>query len=243
MNMKEPHMMRPSVKRSPILSPSVLFFVLLSSCLVFLTLPGRPALSLPGDGHDQEGTKDRFYRFERQEVEVKDFEARGYILDIGGGGEGVIGRLKGEQVIAIDISKRELADAPAGPLKVIMDARDLQFLDAAFNTATSFFTLMYVDGSDHPAVFKEIHRVLVPGGRFLIWDVLYPERTDPDIDIAVVPLEVKLPGEKLGTGYGSGWPEKGRDLTYYIELARTIGFEIVSHNEDDLVFYLELKKP
>jgi len=235
MKMKEPHTMRPSIKRSPIFSHSVLFFVLLSSCLVFLALPGPPALSSPD--------KDRFYRFEQQEVEVKDFEAKGYILDIGGGGEGVIGRLKGEQVIAIDISKRELADAPAGPLKVIMDARDLQFLDATFNTSTSFFTLMYVDGSDHPAVFSEIYRVLVPGGRFLIWDVLYPKRTDPDIDIAVVPLEVKLPGEKLGTGYGGGWPEKGRDLAYYIALAETIGFEVISQNEDDLVFYLELKKP
>jgi len=84
-------------------------------------------------------TQDRVLRFEMQQVIVNDFKAEGYILAIGGGGEGTIGRLKGSQVIAIDIRKIELEEAPDGPLKIIMDARDLQFLDNAFNTATSFF--------------------------------------------------------------------------------------------------------
>jgi SAM-dependent methyltransferase len=197
----------------------------------------------PAAMREDESSKDRFYRFEMQEVTVHDFDSRGYILDIGGGGEGVIGRLKGEQVIAIDISKRELQDAPEGPLKVIMDARDLQFLDGTFNTATSFFTLMYIHGSDHEQVFKEIFRVLAPGGSFLIWYVLYPKRTVEDIDIAVVPLKVILPGKELQTGYGSGWPKNGRDHQYYINLAKSTGFEIVSHSEKDLVLYLELRKP
>ena len=76
--------------------------------------------------------QDRTLRFEMQYVTINNFEADGYILAIGGGGEGTIGRLKGRQVIAVDISKRELEEAPDGPLKIIMDARDLKFLDKTF---------------------------------------------------------------------------------------------------------------
>ena len=47
-----------------------------------------------------------------------------------------------------------------------MDARDLQFLDNTFSAATSFFTLMYIPGSDHAKVFDEVLRVLEPGGPF-----------------------------------------------------------------------------
>jgi hypothetical protein len=39
-------------------------------------------------------------------------------LDVGGGGEGVIGRLKGRQVIAIDIRKGEPEKADDGPMLI-----------------------------------------------------------------------------------------------------------------------------
>ena len=72
------------------------------------------------EDHHPEISEDRIIFFERQEVVVDDFEAPGYILDIGGGGEGIIGRLKGEQVIAIDPNRRELEGAAGGPLKIVM---------------------------------------------------------------------------------------------------------------------------
>ena len=40
-------------------------------------------------------------------------DLRGSILDIGGGGEGVIGRLYGRQVVAIDNRQEELDEAAA----------------------------------------------------------------------------------------------------------------------------------
>ena len=40
-------------------------------------------------------------------------DLRGSILDIGGGGEGVIGRLYGRQVVAIDNRQEELDEARA----------------------------------------------------------------------------------------------------------------------------------
>jgi SAM-dependent methyltransferase len=185
---------------------------------------------------------DHFYRLDPEEVTVKDFPAQGYILDIGGGGEGIIGRLKGEQTIAIDISKAELEASPAGPLKIIMDARDLQFLDSTFNTATSFFTFMYIDAGDHERVFREISRVLAPGGKFLVWDVLYPARHDTTKDIALVPLTVKLPDREINTVYGGAWPDEGRELSHYVTLAEKTGFEIATTEVNGRVFFLELGK-
>ena len=41
--------------------------------------------------------QNRLFFFVRQEVVVQDFDSTGRILDIGGGGEGIIGRLKGGQ--------------------------------------------------------------------------------------------------------------------------------------------------
>src|SRR5690348_1504129 len=86
----------------------------------------------------------KMHVFERQDFAVSDFRASGYILDIGGGGEGIIGQMKPSQVIAIDLVKRELEEAPPGPLKIVMDATDLKFLDRSFDTVTAFFSLMYM---------------------------------------------------------------------------------------------------
>lgn len=60
---------------------------------------------------------DQIQFFELQNVTIDNFEVEGRILDIGSGGEGIIGRLMGEQVIAIDPSARELEEAPAAPPK------------------------------------------------------------------------------------------------------------------------------
>ena len=196
------------------------------------------------EDHHPEISEDRLFFFERQEVVVDDFDATGFILDIGGGGEGVIGKLKGEQVIAIDPSKRELEGAAAGPLKIIMDATNLQFLDGTFSTATSFYTLMYIKGTDdHKKAFSEVFRVLTPGGRLLIWDAVFPPCFDEDKDIAVFPLTVQLPDEEIDAGYGVLWPEEGRDLSYYVGLAENAGFEVISRRESNQMFFLELRKP
>jgi hypothetical protein len=51
---------------------------------------------------NEKSLEERYYLYERQLVTLDDFPSSGHILDIGGGGEGVIGRLKGQDVIAID---------------------------------------------------------------------------------------------------------------------------------------------
>ena len=124
-----------------------------------------------------------------------------------------------------------------------MDAMDLQFLDEIFSTATSFYTLMYIKGADHEKVFREVLRVLTPGGRMFIWDAIFPPRLAEDKDRAVFYLTVKLPDEEIDTGYGVPWPEKGRNVSYFARLAEKVGFKVISEKEEDYQLFLELKKP
>jgi ubiquinone/menaquinone biosynthesis C-methylase UbiE len=185
----------------------------------------------------------KYYILDKKEVTLSDIEVSRYILDIGGGGEGIIGQLKGGQVIAIDPSKRELEEAADGPLKIVMDARELQFLDNSFEAATSFFTLMYIPAAEQKKVFEEVFRVLESKGRFLIWDLNLPQRLDDKKDIVVIYLEVKLPDLYIETGYGTRWPEQVQDLAYYKKIAQQAGFITAEQKEDGRVFYMELQKP
>jgi ubiquinone/menaquinone biosynthesis C-methylase UbiE len=115
------------------------------------------------------------YDTDAQTVEVSRIETDGLILDVGGGGEGIIGRLNGEQVVAIDTREGELMETHNEALKVVMDAADLRFLPKSFDVCTAFFSLMYIPKSIHQKVFEEVFRVLKDRGRFLIWNARIPE--------------------------------------------------------------------
>jgi ubiquinone/menaquinone biosynthesis C-methylase UbiE len=188
----------------------------------------------------------KMHVFERQDFAVADFQASGYILDIGGGGEGIIGQMKPSQVIAIDLVKRELEEAPAGPLKIVMDATDLKFLDRSFDTVTAFFSLMYMRPAIQQKTFAEVFRVLAPGGRWLIWDASIPRALNDETRGPVFRFRFQLPGKVVQTGYGTFWPEQPMDLEYYQRLAHQTGFEIAAAREQPGAFRtitLELRKP
>src|SRR5690242_814395 len=149
--------------------------------------------AMTGAGAAAAADPPKMHQFARQDFVVADFQAAGYILDIGGGGEGIIGQMKPKQVIAIDLSKRELEEAPAGPLKIVMDATDLKFLDASFETATAFFSLMYMRPEVQKRVFAEVYRVLNVGGRWLVWDAVIPRALENDTRGPVFRFRFQLP--------------------------------------------------
>lgn len=186
-------------------------------------------------------SEEEMFIIEKQKVILKDFDSSGLILDIGGGGEGIIGVLK-DEVIAIDKRKEELEEALEGPLKVVMDARNLQFLDKTFETVTSFFTLMFIKEPDRKKVFEEVYRVLKPGGKFLVWDVVIPPKGAHSKEWFVVPVAVEVRNEKIETGYGVRWEGSEQDAKYYMNVAEDVGFEVVKKEERDQNFFLHLKK-
>jgi ribosomal protein S18 acetylase RimI-like enzyme len=184
----------------------------------------------------------RMHVFERQLVTVEGLPASGATLDIGGGGEGVIGLIARQRVVAIDRLKEELEEAPAGPLKIVMDARDLQFLDGAFRTVTSFFSLMYIQAKDHRRVFEEVFRVLAPGGRLLIWDAVMSPCSDEKKDIAAFPVTELPRGGEVSTRCGVRWPAEGRGTAHFPRLARAVEFETRSVHAAGQHVCLELQK-
>lgn len=106
-------------------------------------------------------------------------ELDGEILDVGGGGEGTIGRLYGSQVTAIDNRQEELDEAPDGYKKMLMDRTDLLFDDGSFDHVTFFYSLMFMSQREQEQAIQEAARVLKHGGELHIWgcDIAsaYPE--------------------------------------------------------------------
>ncbi len=187
--------------------------------------------------------QNRVFQVCDQTVVLEDFPAEGWILDIGGGGEAVIGQLKKSQVVAIDVFPRELAEAPSGPLKIVMDARELQFLDCTFNTVTAFFSFMFIHPSDREKVLREIYRVLAPRGQFMLWDIDIPQRPERERDMMVFHLQVKLPTMVINTGYGTPYTEQCTTLHDYIVQARDIGFTWIEQGFAGQTFFCKFQKP
>jgi len=185
---------------------------------------------------------ERMYSIGVQSINLTEFSQEGRILDIGGGGEGIIGQLLGEKVVAIDPRGDELEEAAEGPLKIIMDARELKFLNETFDGITSFFTLMYVEKQYHYKVFEEIHRVLKDKGEFTMWDATIPQYPGEIKDIFLVPLEIKLRSRKITTTYGVLWDKAEQDMNYYIKLGETVGFQIVMKEEINQIYCIKFKK-
>ncbi|MFW9920117.1 MAG: class I SAM-dependent methyltransferase [Candidatus Thorarchaeota archaeon] len=179
-----------------------------------------------------------------QEIELKRIDTEGYLLDIGGGGEGVIGQLEGTRVVAIDMRKEELEEAKIGDyLRIVMDATDLQFLDGSFSTVTAFFSMMYMNDETKRMVFKEASRVLVPGGEFRLWDLIVPKQFDENKKVYAVMLKIHLPDREIETGYGCPWATREQDVVLLKKLGQDAGLEVVEESVDEHTFFLKYRKP
>lgn len=179
------------------------------------------------------------YSTQPQSIELSPIETDGFILDIGGGGEGIIGKLNGDQVIAIDKNENELLETQNDALKVVMDATALKFLPKSFDVCTAFFSFMYIPTNKHLKVYEEAHRVLKDHGKLLLWDVKIPENLG-DYKAFIARLNVKLPTGEVEAGYGVEW--QPQNIEYFKEVAWKTNFKIINEWQKGEIFYLELSK-
>ncbi len=177
------------------------------------------------------------------DIHLKRINREGYILDIGGGGEGVIGQLEGARVVAIDKRKDELEEANVGDyLRIVMDATELQFLNETFPTVTAFFSMLYMDSDTQRRVFEEVYRVLALEGEFWLWDMVIPKQFDETKQIYAIMLGIHLPEREFGTGYGCPWEKRKQDAAHFKKLGESVGFNLVDESLEEHHFFLRFKK-
>ncbi len=163
----------------------------------------------------------------------------GSILDVGGGGEGIIGRLYAQQVVAIDNRQEELDEAPDGFQKLLMDATDLQFADGTFDNVTFFFSLMYMDAGQQALAVGQAARVLKAGGALYIWDCEIASAWPAPFCLE---LEVLLPAGPLAVTYGVG-KRDAQSQASILEICRAAGLSLCACAEQGGCFFLVLCKP
>ena len=126
-------------------------------------------------------------------------DIKGKILDVGGGGEGIIGRLYKNHVVAVDNSQNELDEAPDCFEKRLMDAESLDFPDSSFDSVTAFYSFMFMSTETRKNVSEEMVRVLKKGGEIHVWDV---NIKNAEKDPFCIDLKICLPEEVIETTYG-----------------------------------------
>lgn len=159
----------------------------------------------------------------RHHLDFRRLGLKGKVLDIGAGGEGVIGQIYPD-AIGIDPDRRELEESPAKQMKIVMDGRNLGFLDETFDAVTIFFTMMYIHPDDHLKVLQEAYRVLKPRGELHLWYLKMEEPNEETYGL-ILPLEIELPEGMIQTGYGAKWNRK-QDDDSFAELGKSAGFAV-----------------
>jgi hypothetical protein len=163
----------------------------------------------------------------------------GRILDIGGGGEGVIGRLHRARVVAADLRLDELTETPSGPHKAVLDARRLPFAAGSFAAATAFFSLMYLaEARDQLAILLEAARVLPPGAELHIWEVDLAHLPQTEQRVFVIPLHLRMADAEISTSYGALLPTLPRGEAHYQRLAACAGFRPLRSERQGNTFHL-----
>ncbi|MFX0046069.1 MAG: class I SAM-dependent methyltransferase [Candidatus Hermodarchaeota archaeon] len=99
-----------------------------------------------------------------QEIRLISLPSDGLIIDIGGGGEGLVSRLEKDRVCVVDISLAKVREAQiygARAQWAVSDGCHLCFRTDTFDIATLWFSLGYMRGWDtKKLVMEEARRVL-----------------------------------------------------------------------------------
>ena len=174
----------------------------------------------------------------KQQIVIQEIP-QGRVIDIGGGGEGVIAQAGGAGIIAIDKYISEIHEArQKGPdtLWVTADATELPYTDSCFDNATAFFSCMYMPDDAKEIVFRETRRVLKTGGEFWIWDA----HMAPKGNVFAIRLQVEiLGGHTINTVYGV----KARDQSAasICRLLQQAGFETDVITDQAHWFFIKAK--
>ena len=183
------------------------------------------------------------FRTPVQRIPLRCIPEGGLVLDIGGGGEGLVSRLEGKRVCAVDILLNKIRETRIYGVKsqwIQSDARTLGIRDGAVDIVTCWFSLSYLPERDSKhKVLMESHRALKRNGLLSIMGMNILENTVK----YVLDAELVLPDDYISKmGYAvSGSQEQTIDSL--IDLGQDVGFDLELASDHEYWFELTMRKP
>ncbi|MHA2160706.1 MAG: class I SAM-dependent methyltransferase [Candidatus Thorarchaeota archaeon] len=177
-----------------------------------------------------------------QQIALRRLNPEGLILDIGGGGEGLVSRIEGERVCALDIRMSEVREAQihGAPANwIVGDGQNLGFSSGSFDEVTLWFSLGYMrDWETKRKVLEEAWRVLKSQGTISIMATKITDSTEQFVFWA----HFTFPdGTVSKTGYGVRGNQK-QTLESVIDLLEKLEFKIVSTEDHEVWFSIIAKR-
>ncbi len=186
--------------------------------------------------------QDRIIETELQEIIIDKKEFNGIMLDVGGGGEGIIGKVYGKKAVSIDKLENELDETQNEAVKMVMDACSLNFEDDSFDAAAFFYSLMYMTVDDKQKALSEAARVLKSDGFIEIWDSIVPEYNGGKKDVFIAHISAEILGETIKTSYGVGMEGKQQTPENIEKILIDIGLSIAEKKLTKDAFYIKAVK-
>jgi ubiquinone/menaquinone biosynthesis C-methylase UbiE len=180
----------------------------------------------------------RYIESELQKTVLNKRVIMGRVLDVGGGGEGIVGLLYGKNTVAIDNRAEELLETDNKALKLVMDACELKFPDETFEMAAFFYSLMYMNTESKEKAISEAARVLKPGGMLEVWDTEFPEPGGDGNDVYIANVLVNVNRRKIKTSYGVNIEGKHQTLEIICSLAEKSGITVKESSIDKDAFHI-----
>ncbi|KXH70071.1 MAG: hypothetical protein AM326_04650 [Candidatus Thorarchaeota archaeon SMTZ-45] len=177
-----------------------------------------------------------------QKIKLERVTTEGLILDIGGGGEGLVSRIEGERVCALDIRMSEIKEAQIHGNSsnwFVADGGHLCFKDSVFDTVTLWFSLGFMsDWNTKRTVLEEAYRVLKRNGKLSILASRIPEIGDS----LIFWVTFTFPDGTLSkTGYGLRGGQN-QTLPRILEIVSEVGFDLHQCEDHGEWFKVESQK-
>ncbi|MBD3159517.1 MAG: methyltransferase domain-containing protein [Candidatus Lokiarchaeota archaeon] len=166
-----------------------------------------------------------------QRIPLPSLPDKGLILDIGGGGEGIVSRIWRQRVCAVDIRMNKIREAHIYPVRntnwFLSDGASLCFESRAFGAVTQWFSLAYMRTWEKKReVIREAYRTLSTDGVLSI----LAAKIGGQYEKYILRVRFELPDGTISeTGYGL-MGEQTQSPEEAEEVLRDVGFS-VNHSE------------
>lgn len=174
-----------------------------------------------------------------QEIAFRRLPGSGLVLDLGGGGEGIVSRIEGSRVCAVDVNLNEIREAQiygSSPQWLAGSGESLPFRKEVFEAAAIWFSLEYMTKWEMKrAAIQEAFRVLKRKGTLSVMSSKVVCREERFL----LMLRYTLPdGGVYESGYGV-WGNQGQTMEKIGRIIEQTGFLLTTRDDNGHWFHME----